>query len=51
MLGHLDVVKAAITAHPQSKSAPGAHGIPLLTHAKMGGDNALPVLEYLQSLG
>jgi len=51
MLGHIDVVKAAITAHPQSRNAPGPHGIPLLAHAKMGGEKALPVLEYLQSLG
>lgn len=51
MLGHLDLVKAAIAAHPQVRHAPGAHGIPLLTHAKMGGEKALPVLEYLQSLG
>jgi hypothetical protein len=51
MLGHLDVVKAAITACPQARHAPGAHGIPLLAHAKMGGEPALPVLEYLQSLG
>ena len=51
MLGHLDLVKAAITADPRVKSTPGAHGIPLMMHAKMGGEPALPVLEYLQSLG
>ncbi len=51
MLGHLDVVRAAITACPQARHAPGAHGIPLLMHAKMGGEKALPVLQYLQSLG
>jgi hypothetical protein len=51
MLGHLDLVKAAIAADPRVKSAPGAHGIPLMAHAKMGGEPARPVLEYLQSLG
>jgi hypothetical protein len=51
MLGHLDVVKAAITACPAARKAPGAHGIPLIAHAKMGGERALPVLEYLQGLG
>jgi len=51
MLGHLDVVKAAITADPRAAKAPGPHGIPLITHAKMGGENAAAVLEYLQSLG
>lgn len=50
MLGHLDLVKAAITADPRVKTAPGAHGIPLIMHAKMGGDPARAVLEYLQSL-
>jgi hypothetical protein len=51
MLGHLDVVKAAITADPRAAKAPGPHGIPLMMHAKMGGEPARPVLEYLQSLG
>jgi len=51
MLGHLAVVKAAIAACPSARNAPGAHGIPLLAHAKMGGEKALPVLEYLQRLG
>ncbi len=50
MLGHLDVVKAAISTYPQAGNAPGPHGIPLVTHAKMGGAKALSVLEYLQSL-
>ena len=51
MLGHFDVVKAAITADPRAAKAPGPHGIPLMMHAKMGGEPARPVLEYLQSLG
>jgi hypothetical protein len=51
MLGHLDMVKAAITACPAARKVPGAHGIPLIAHAKMGGEQALPVLEYLQGLG
>jgi len=50
MLGHLDVVKAAITADPRAAHAPGPHGIPLVTHAKMGGEKAAAVLEYLHSL-
>ena len=51
MLGHLEVVKAALTAHPEAIKARGPHGIPLLAHAKMGGEPARPVLDYLQSLG
>jgi len=51
MLGHLDVVRAAVEAHPQVRHAPGAHGIPLIAHAKMGGERAAAVLAYLQGLG
>jgi hypothetical protein len=50
MLGHLDLVRAHLTAMPTALTAPGPHGIPLLTHAKMGGDSARPVLDYLQGL-
>lgn len=50
MLGKLDIVKAALTAFPESVSTPGPHGIPLIAHAKAGGDGALAVLEYLESL-
>ena len=50
MLGHLDVVKPAITADPRAANAPGPHGIPLVTHAKMGGEKAAAVLDYLHSL-
>ncbi len=51
MLGMLDVVKAAVTACPQAAKAPGAHGIPLLTHAKMGGEPARAVHDFIESLG
>jgi hypothetical protein len=50
MLGKLDVVKAALIAFPEEINTPGPHGIPLIAHAKAGGDDALPVLEYLESL-
>lgn len=50
MLGHLDLVRAHIAAAPSALTAPGPHGIPLLTHAKMGGELARPVLDYLQGL-
>ena len=51
MLGMLDVVKAAVAACPQAAKAPGAHGIPLLTHAKMGGEPARAVYDFIESLG
>ena len=50
MLGKLDIVKAALTAYPDALNTPGPHGIPLIVHAEKGGDDALGVLEYLQSL-
>jgi len=50
MLGHLDLVRAHLAAAPSALTAPGPHGIPLLTHAKMGGESAKPVLDYLQAL-
>jgi len=51
MLGQLDVVKAFVAAQPGVQRIPGPHSIPLLAHAKAGGDRALPVLQYLESIG
>jgi hypothetical protein len=50
MLGKLDIVKAALTAYPDALNIPGPHGIPLIAHAAKGGEDAVAVLEYLQSL-
>jgi len=50
MLGKLDVVRAALTAFPETINTPGPHGIPLIAHAKAGGEEALCVFEYLESL-
>ncbi len=49
MLGNLEVVKAALSAYPESIHTPGPHGIPLIAHAKAGGDDAKAVLEFLES--
>jgi hypothetical protein len=51
MLGQLEVVKAFVAAQPGAQRIRGPHGISLLAHARMGGEAARPVLEYLQSLG
>jgi len=51
MLGHLDIVRATITAIPQARTWLGPHGIPLLKHAEAGGPAAASVVEYLRSLG
>jgi hypothetical protein len=50
MLGKLEIVKAALTAYPDSINTPGPHGIPLIAHAKAGGEEAKAVLEFLESL-
>ena len=51
MLGHLDVVKALVAAHPGIQRTHGPHGIPLLHHAQAGGPQAEPVVKFLESLG
>src|SRR5262245_35911338 len=50
MLGHLEVVQAALTAFPEARSVPGPHGIPLIAHARAGGEPAAAVLAVLSSL-
>lgn len=50
MLGKLEVVKAVIAAFPEARHAKGAHGIPLIVHAQMGGDESQAVVDYLESL-
>jgi len=50
MLGKLDIVKNALTAFPNLAQSKGPHGIPLMVHAKKGGENAEAVVAYLESL-
>ena len=49
MLGNLDVVKATLETYPDSIYIPGPHGISLIAHALAGGNEAIPVYEYLKS--
>ncbi len=51
MLGDLPAVKAMVEAQPGVQRIPGPHGIPLLAHAKAGGEQAAAVLTYLEGLG
>lgn len=51
MLGQLEVVKSMIAAQPGVQSLPGPHGIPLINHARAGGETSAPVLAYLESVG
>jgi hypothetical protein len=50
MLGHIEIVRVAIQAFPKTLNVQGPHGIPLIAHAKAGGEGAVAVLNYLQSL-
>jgi len=50
MLGQLDAVKATVGVGNGAQKIRGPHSISLLAHARMGGEAARPVLEYLQGL-
>jgi hypothetical protein len=50
MLGKLEIVQAMLSDNPALVNAKGPHGIPLLRHAEVGGDEAAEVLAFLQSL-
>lgn len=51
MLGQLTVVRAFVEASPGIQATPGPHGIPLLAHARFGGEAAEPVVAYLEEVG
>ena len=48
MLGQVDIVRAVIDAFPATRNANGPHGIPLIEHARQGGEEAHPVVELLE---
>jgi hypothetical protein len=50
MLGKLEIVKAALSTFPEAKNIAGPHGIPLIAHAQIGGDEAQVVVDFLTSL-
>jgi hypothetical protein len=51
MLGHVEVVKAMLTAQPELRKTLGPHGFNLFHHAKVGGDAAAAVRDYLKEIG
>ena len=51
MLGKIDIVRALVTAWPGLVQSKGPHGIPLLRHARAGGEPAKAVVDYLESVG
>ncbi len=50
MMGRLDAVRSFLTLQPHLIDAKGPHGFTLHFHAQVGGKEAEPVLDYLQSL-
>jgi hypothetical protein len=50
MMGQLEAVKAFLTLQPRLIDAKGPHGLSLHFHAQVGGKDAQPVLDYLQSV-
>lgn len=51
MLGDVEIVRAVLTARPETLEALGPHGIPLRAHAEAGGEQARAVLELLDASG
>jgi hypothetical protein len=51
MMGDLGSVRAMVTAFPGIQRQRGPHGLTLLAHARAGGDAALEVTRYLETLG
>jgi len=51
MLGQLDIVKAFVAARPGVQRTYGPHGITLMAHARAGGADAAPVVQFLATLG
>ena len=47
MLGEIEIVIAMLTARPELAEARGPHGIPLVKHAEVGGEEARHVLALL----
>ncbi len=47
MLGEIEIVRAMISSFPNVVDVPGPHGIPLVEHARAGGEQAREVVELL----
>ncbi|MEQ8770789.1 MAG: hypothetical protein RIB60_09815 [Phycisphaerales bacterium] len=51
MMGWVDAVRGMVTAQPGVQRLLGPHGFTLAHHARVGGDDAALVREYLDELG
>ncbi len=47
MLGEVEIVRAVLEAYPEARDVLGPHGIPLVEHARAGGEEAREVLALL----
>ena len=50
MLGKIEIVRAIMDDDPDVAHALGPHGIPLLAHAKTGGENTANMVAFLEPL-
>jgi hypothetical protein len=50
MLGETEIVQAMLAAQPELRDALGPHGIPLVEHARAGGEPAREVLALLEGV-
>jgi hypothetical protein len=48
MLGRVEIVAAILATFPEACTLRGPHGIPLLDHARVGGDEAAGVVALLE---
>jgi len=48
MLGRVEIVRAILDAFPEMRDARGPHGIPLVEHARKGGEEAAAVVELVE---
>jgi len=51
LFGKIDIIAPMLNAFPKALNAKGPHGYTLLHHTIRGGEEALVVKEYLESLG
>jgi hypothetical protein len=49
MLGEVELVRAALEVYPATRDVLGPHGIPLVEHARAGGEHAREVLALLEA--
>lgn len=51
MMGYTDLVVSMCTKHSELLNSKGPHGITLLMHAQKGGDEAKPIIDFLNKNG